>query len=1197
MLNFSCIISVLMNNKLLCVYRCMYKLLCNTVIVLCHNKLITFIQDDSLSTQSTSENISQSTFESEGSNICQTTTSSVTAAKDGPCSSKFINTTAADKSKSGHGKLSIKRRRKKKVKFSMEKPAIPESTKQVRTDSQSKVKKVVSTPLAQLTEEKAGTGNVGNENKNIVEKRLLLTDQQECLFGYAERNNLSREESSPVKKKPKIDATMSPVKGKMSSSQRLPVGSQHLGHNVSHILETPAPIQVIEPMDCTDEPLSSVSKSRQQESDSAISQSSQSERRQHRSKSPSITYHPSDSPRSGTTSPVLSQQIPGLSSFVTETPFIRPSELCHSSVRRVMETPFISNIQSMDSDEEQDESILAKETQPNVAESLVPDTALPDKKAHIEMEIEESHLSDSILAKESEDIDAHYQSPHSSQVKLSMDTDESCSVLGPTPVENVPETQFTASATPKPIASQLPQSQSIKITPDNVVACETEDLSKLASISSSSSSHSYQGSPLQQSCGTVCIGETQFTKSGSQDKKCSPSEYTATIMPSPPLSPSVVDIQSPIIPLQNSLRKDLRTGLKQQSPIRKSKINNTTCWEQPIVPSSQPSPFSKRERKSVRLPGLTIQYHQQPQPVVAGIANENPPQDEETETEQQNRITASPQTLDHYSRQSETSVSSEVQSPLKENQNGNVIKCSTESIERVQNDTNGPVALPGSTQKCGFGLNAASIGIAFSNLQSQRDNLLSQISCSADLSSQQLEMLRIEMEAKQREIDELEAALEQVQVEEIHQDALTNTQSSVKSITAIADTLPISNSFTAAASEQQEKNPEQPIESGLECNENQILAVHTSPSSQSSSNSQIQRDEPMGEECVRMTSPTVDETMQTVCDTTSADQVFTSPHRLIEAASELNSRDSSRRIRATKSPPVDILSTQSHTGTDAGDDTVEALSTSQSVDAVLQAADEVLRKLKNPPLAVLEERSSLEIDEDLCSAVSTTSRSNIKAKLQITTMSSVTSRAAADRSGEDQPLPRQAGKKLDKTTLEVESGLCAKEDHTSVRSSTTGAKKLHNSLEKSKKRKKKTSLVLLEQEATQSTGIPSESKSSSSRSIVTESDFKSSPNLTSAGGAIGGKQVSNRVHSRRDSRGDTSPQYHNSAGLLQTPKLLNRQSGSLPIVSPCRPLGTIGKDHPPSYVGSGLSKHQLVSQSIFPTDSVRILARECMSML
>ena len=1189
MLNFSCIISVLMNNKLLCVYRCMLKLLCNTIIILCHNKLITFIQDDSLSiTQSTSENISQSTFESEGSNICQATTSSVTAAKDGPCSSKFMNTTAADKSKSGHGKLSIKRRRKKKVKFSMEKPSIPESTKQVRTDSQSKVEKVVSTPLAQLTEEKAGTGN-GNENKDIVEKGLLLTDQQECLFGYAERNNLSREESSPVKKKRKIDATMSPVKGKMSLSQRLPVGSQHLGHNVSHILETPAPIQVIEPMDCTDEPSSSVSKSRQQESDSVVSQSSQSERRQHRSESTSITYHPSDSPRSGTTSSVLSQQIPGLSSFVTETPFIRPSELCHSSVRRVMETPFISNIQSMDSDEEQDESILAKETQPNVAESLVPDTALSDKKAHIEMEIEESHLSDSILAKESEDIEAHYQSPHSSQVKLSMDTDESCSVLGPTPVENVPETQFTASAIPKPIASQLPQSQSIKIIPDNVVACETEDLSKRASISSSSSSHSYQGSPLQQSCGTVCIGETQFTKSGSQDKKCSPSEYTATIMPSPPLSPSGVEIQSPIIPLQNALRKDMRTGLKQQSPIRKSKINDTTCWEQPIVPSSQPSPFSKRERKSVRLPGLTIQYHQEPQPVVAGIANENPPQDEETETEQQNRITASPQTLDHYSRQSETSVSGVVQSPLKENQNGNVIKCSTESIERVQNDKIvGPVALPGSTQKSGFGLNAASIGIAFSNLQSQRDNLLSQISCSADLSSQQLELLRIEMEAKQREIDELEAALEQVQVEEMHQDALTNTQSSVKSITAIADTLPISNSFTAAASEQQEKNPEQPIESGLECNENQILAVHTSSLSQSSSNSQIQRDEPMGEDALRMISPTVDETMQTVCDSTSAEQVFTSPHRLIEAASELNSRDSSHRTRATKSPPVDILSMQSHTGTDAGDDTVEALSTSQSVDAVLQAADEVLRKLKNPPLAVLEERSSLEIDEDLCSAVSTPSRSNIKVKLQITTKSSVTSRAAPDRSGEDQPLPRQAGKKLDKTTLEVDSGLCAKDDHTSVRCSTTEAKKLHNSLEKSKKRKKKASLVLLEQEATQP---------SSSRSIVTESDFKSSPNLSSAGGAIGGKQVSNRAHSSRDSRGDTSPQYHHSAGLLQTPKLHNRLSGSLAIVSPCRPLGTIGKDHPPSYVGSGLSKHQLVSQSIFPTASVRILARECVHTL
>ena len=61
--------------------------------------------------------------------------------------------------------------------------------------------------------------------------------------------------------------------------------------------------------------------------------------------------------------------------------------------------------------------------------------------------------------------------------------------------------------------------------------------------------------------------------------------------------------------------------------------------------------------------------------------------------------------------------------------------------------------------------------------------------------------------------------------------------------------------------------------------------------------------------------------------------------------------------------------------------------------------------------------------------------------------------------------------------------------------------------------------------------------------------------------------------------------------MLQTPKAqcssnsvtTATSSGSgreVSAVSPCRPLSNIGKDHPPSYVGSGLSKTQLVNYSM-----------------
>ena len=1025
--------------------------------------------------------------------------------------------TGADKSESDHSKLSIKRRRKKRVKFSMEKPVIPESVKQLSSSSELKSENAVSRPLAhELNLIEEGENGARNEKCETLEKVSSSTQPgSPCDSG---KEAVSAGEASPVKKRAKLDPDISPLlptKTDTSSSLQLPTGSQHLNDDVSRILETPAPITNLMEYDVPskeEEELTTVSEPVESESESF-------------DVSPVIASDHNFSFPSTCVSTEPGVSIPAApSACISETPFVQSSKLSNSNVTRVLETPFITNIQAPPQ-AEQSESVLREETQSDLEGKLVPCAGLHDK-SNVQMETEKSEFSDSILAKESPQGDeGSYKSPEENNSHP--DIDGSFSVLGQTPVINVPESPFKL---------EVPQclSASVKTPPNTVAEHELEILSKHTS-SSGGSTHSYQGSLVLQSGGTVCIGETQFSKYESQEKRNS-------VMPSPPVSPGEAEFQSPVIPLQNST-SPLYWDVGRQLPSNnRSDINNlrvrASCGHS-VVPSSQPSPsYSKRMPKSPLLSGLTVWYYKQPLAEVT-VGRESP------------LIVGKDQREAADNSQHNEAASLGLNSSTEETQDGNAMKPPSTALELSQNERGRPGTLVGSTQSRGFSVDVASITSAFSSLQCQRDNLLSQISCSVDLSSQQLGQLKLEIEAKQREIDELEAALKQVQAEEMQPDAPASTQLSVKSITTIAETLP------NADVEQQKEVPEVSVSDKLS---NNSLSSTTMVTVQSPAHSQTQTNE------VIMTSSEYIVSQNMPANIHTLTEGVTSPHSSIQAAPEVPCGDSHSTQPTTSSVTALGSSMQHYPVKDgAGVDEIPCSTSSQSVEAVLRAADEVLRKLRNPSQAVLEERSSMEIDQDLC-PTNAPSHAGIKTKLHIFECSSKVT--VDDKCSRDQP---QLEDNPVKATLEIDDGLyyARANKEGPVITSSGRRKRTHSSSTKSKRKKKnKASLVLLESEATLPDIPAGKATSASSPNVI--SGLNSSPSLLHVE-----KQSPVRDHCSRDARhGSTTPQCGETM-LLRTPNLQSR--GDIPMVSPCRPLATVGKDHPPSYVGSGLSKTQLVS--------------------
>ena len=999
----------------------------------------------------------------------------------------------------------------------------------------------------------------GNGNIEVAEAALLSTEQV-C------PSDLDRVEEmeSPVKKRPKLDSEPSNVSPSVAmetdttSSQQLPVRSQHLSHDISRILETPAP--VIEPMDLTgssNQETSSNTTHHKMDSDNPSGR----EIKPHRDESLALDQ---DGSRACEASKTIHA-----STCISETPFIRVSEKSNSIVTRIMETPFVSNTRvSSDGEDERSESVFTMETRCEMGDGRVPRTSVPDK-SHIQIENDEELC---ILAKETQDIVDDHQSPDDRHCS-SQDIDGgSCSVLGPTQVLNVPESQLNG---PTVIVSDhLPLT--VKTPPHKP---ESEH-----GTSSQSACSSSAGSQTRQSGETVCIGETQFAKTGSQDQKCSPANESLA-MPSPPLSlarcevqsdkvvPSIppVELPSPIIPLQNSINSP-RPGLARSrnkssggvSRVAETQVPASSSVHQ-IVPSSQPSPSpSKKQPVSLQLPGLMIECRQRPQ----AVAVHDQTSSTGKEDIDQNGYVAGSPTLTAEQR-------GVVKSPTPTLERRGVVKSPALTVEQNQNgNLTGPSALVGLTQSGRSRLEALSMSLAYSNLQSQQDSLQSQISCSVDLSSQQLEQLRLEMEAKQHEIDKLEAALRQVQTEETEPNTPVITQSPIESVTAIAETVP-SNGSTAST--EKGRSPEYSIEKSAPepIADNQILAL--AGVTESSTHSQVQRD---GSHEEKPTCASGADIADTVTNSHRSEQ-GESPKTSTEQVPELINEDSHLpHACANTSSTESSVPSQTQT-----EEFSEAPSSSQSVQALLQAADDVLRKLRNPPLAILEDRSSLEVDDDLCSG-STPSCTSIKAKLHI---SSATAKPTG--ANDEEHVPQAQRNNSMQATLEIDSGLCAsthklKEDTIAKGSkiSTGGAKKVHSSSSKSKKTKPP--LVLLEMEDT----LPPDNRNK----IEAKRATKPSSNFC-MGKECGSNLSSHRLptvtqtpsraiargHGSRGSGRGSVPHYE--AVVLQTPKIQCNSSRELPPVSPCRPLASVGKDHPPSYVESGLTKPQLVCYiSIYP---------------
>ena len=1039
------------------------------------------LQDDVGKSESTSGNsLPSDNFECGGTRsslLCQASTSGT--RKDSlPCSS-------SERGES-HGKLSIKRRRKKRVKFSMEKPSLLPQMLQASASSPT-VENVESTP---------------NTTRNVDE---------------------DEDEASPVRKKVKVDLSAALRSAQDNTmTQQGSVTSPHLCHGISRVLETPAPIVIRTDDTATHCSVEKLTQRQEVDFDEQSSKCNElGRKKQPLGKSPGVVPGQEHSqPPACELIEIHKPQQPiehSLSS-VLETPFIQPLE---NNVTHVLETPFVRHIQASaeeEENEEQGESVLTVRAHSVTEGRQVPCETSPNKcHRHDAIEQDEDSLSDDILARDSEHMEYELEKePSLKSSNSSIHADSSCTVLGPTQVHNVPETQLNKSALlpsytlPDKMESPLHEFDKAQ---HRILSQRT---------SSSGSTQSTQGSPTLQSGGTVCINETQFTKAESQNKICSPSQSSVVAaMPSPPPTPDQGEVQSPVIPLQNSVTSDHKGG---KSSGRTSKIAETQLSTS-CVPCSQPSP-SYSKPKSTVLPGLSLQYQCQ-QPPAVKVVDESLCTDEEKKQSNKRNVAASPKP--------QIDGGLMAKSPSEQND----IDCFRESsIATVVQNENGNGNLPTTQIGPAQAMNMASINVAFLNLQSQRDSLQSQISCSMDLSTQQMELLRQEMEAKQREINELEGALRLALArEEVQQDSVTNsTQTSVKSVVAVADTFPDNTSTSSSSSSKGEASPEQPVA----CTPDENCPLAHGNTKESSDHSLSRREESGKTTQVEPTSADVAQQKQIPLDSE-----LTNDH--------LQGDGSSTSDNASVPPPP-------HAQTVGRVD--EADSTSMSVEAILQAADDVLKKLKDPPLAVLEERSHMEIDEDLC----TPSRSSIKAKLHV---ASTTATPNASRVG-----PRESSAQAN---LQVDSELYSR---TNKEAEVKRAKPFAGETQKgrnvsttSKKKKKKVPLVVREADGTlpgpfsPDTAIIQNQATAHPKSSVIASE---SGNVSSPNAAI--ISTPSRAHSSRESDGDGAISRH-SAVTLRTPKV--HSCNSVAAVSPCRPLASVGKDHPPSYVGSGLTKPQL----------------------
>ena len=1291
---------------------------------------------------------------------------------------------------SGRGKLSIKRRRKK-VQFSVEKPTVLlREARKVSTSSSSTMESAASGSrnlLSMFAEEEErmeiGNGKLETASSEQVGMENGNGNMEEVCISGSGNEDENEGANSPVRKKVRLDTSPAKINRTLSLSQEVPCSSQQLGTDVSCLLETPAPASQMRCNNFT------ISISRVVLSNRFAIRpefdSNKLNRREENNDCENALNHV-DSSRPVSTKLCAHQDIASIdnnpkvkdrpqsiaSVAVTETPFIQAPGLssCSSSVTKVMETPFISNNNVQvpsddeeiiinprllsDGDVEQCESVLANETEISMEDDH--NRTLTSDKIHSQMEKAENLFSNSILAKETQDTTDHQlkNDQSSSDHDGSLSTDGSCTVLGPTPITSVPESQFSSRSVIIPKSkADLPQSlpqiidksslnHSQKVNEDDDHKMPTQHDPRRSS-SESESSTTCICSPVQ-SGGTVCIGETQFTKS---ESKLSPEErQTAVItvhvppatgaytMPSPPASPS--EIQSPIIPLQNSthhishldsmVQVQMQGSQRQQPSGSVSKIAetqfSTSSSDCGIVPSSQPSPTAFRRQSTaslLKLPGLITVHYPKPQPQATMTDDRISLEQKQKEDTKENSESQVPTTCTQQSEEGGYSVKSPSKS-LTEEQNQNELMAK-------------PTIHVGTERELGCsigGVNAplSSMSLAYSSLQSQRASLQSQISSSVDLGSQQLELLRLEMEAKQREIDELEAALRQVEEDEEKEiqpeTPSASTQSSVRSITAIAETMPTGtcNSTGQMATTNRVSSPEhcavrsddnllsgqaksptaiadtiesahascnigqkrtaspehmdlcapESIENPLseqaksntaiedttsgdsnvqertvspECMEvhvyapesiENLLSGHTKLPEHSQmaarspdhvsiipatfvTNSQVSREQrSTGHSQIRTSTSSAScfssqipsDESTTVKIQAFVTRIAPNSHQIAATEHLHSSKNNSQSINAARSSDLSESTPPLHSEIETGDMESDASSdceapctTSQSVLATLQAADDVLRKLRSPPLPVLEERSTMEIDTDLYSSgTPAPKKQSLKAK-----KFRVSSTDAAKSTGASDKTQKEA-------TLEVDNQLCASagsmKEEISARKgkgSTRGNRALSASTKLMSKKIKKARLVVYESE---DTAIPrllpefrnqnQQTTKSSSSSIVTgtkssELARPSSPCLPSSSTA----QSPDRDHSSRECGcGSTTP----TCGVvvtLQTPKAqCSSNSGTttavamasssssdggggggreVSIVSPFRPLSRVGKDHPPSYIGSGLSKTQLVS--------------------
>ena len=1064
----------------------------------------------------------------------------------------------------------------------------------------------------------SGQVRMQNGNENMEAAAIFIED--DCPL-YS--RNVEEDEGAgpPIKKKAKLTSPLVSAKVKAISSQQVPNCSRQFGHDPFRVSETPVPQMAHDSF--------TVSISRALLSNKFTSQPELCSNKPSKVKNCNDTVNQIVCPLSEAEKPSV---------CITEklrTPFVQVSVLVSNSrcVTKVMETPFVSNI--LNEDEivsyaqissgggvEKCESMLANETEIEAMDDDPSSPARTPNKATTQTKKAEDVLSESFFAKETQDLDwqlNNVQSPDNSNSHASVLSDGECTILGPTQIASIPESQFYRSAVvPKPtslppqVVEPLPLSQKVEKEPN------TQSQHNGGSCSMSPSLR--QDSPVQ-SGGPVCIGETQFTKTGSKfSPELGNSPAGTCNMPSPPASPS--GIHSPVIPLQNSTHQPCLGGaLTPQQPLGSlSKIAETQPYassDDGIVPSSQPSPTASKRRAapaSLLLHGLAMVQYCRPR-LQATV------EDEKISLEQQD-------------------VNQNAQSqPLGGQQNDDKLieKSPSKSLTTKQSESE-LRAKPYAAQTKTDG-NVSSVNVPVSpmtlayNLQSQQLSLQSQMSSSVDFSSQQLELLRQEMEAKQKEIDELEAALRQAEAKqtekEIQAETPISSQSSDKSITAIADTMPSSNGCMmspeqakstkclavylpesaestlsgpqgnlAVVSPKETISPQKICIYARDLVDNQQVAAsakyegsldHVSETVSESlvassrlsgeprplEHSQI-RESPLDSQLpsdesttmkvqaiVQRTAPPTSNQFAATVKVKSVDQNSIKRSPGVTSTEAMKAHiDKMADNRLPKSVCVDKTAPlHSEIESDADSDCSETQCTSQSVLATLQAADEVLRKLRSPPLALLEERSSMEIDTDLYSS-GTTAHHKLKSLKAKKLRNSGKMQASV--------VQKDAGNSV-QATMEIDSQLFTDGANTADESpaqrggkGSSRGKRVHSISAKSKStKKKKAALVMYESEET----LPRLPR------FRNRNQANTSQSPTTAQSHDQGDHCSRR--------GSTTPTSIPTDVLLQTPKPLCSSSGGssreVSTVSHHRPLSAVGKDHPPSYIGSGLSKTQLVS--------------------